>query len=130
MKRLTEKQRKRRQEFVSGTVDLTYKQEIHTTQFEQLLDRLGLTEANCHLHQEMVEFCRVNKDRRYIPEIVLHRLRVGTIYDEGEQLAPYSLTASGVVIPEPLTLQPLSGEDGDPGDEEVEPNASSQAQAA
>jgi hypothetical protein len=99
---LTEKQRKQRQEFVSGKVDLTFRQEIHTTQFEQLLDRLGLTEANCHENEECMTWCKAHKDSRFVPETVLHRMRIRTLYDE--TLAPFSLVA-GTVIPEPSPLR-------------------------
>lgn len=100
MKRLTEKQQRQRQEFVSGTVDMAFRQEAHTTQFEQLLERLGLTDANCH--EECVTWCKAHKDSRFVPEIVLHRMRIRTLYDE--TLAPFSLIA-GMVIPEPSPLQ-------------------------
>lgn len=99
---LTEKQRKQRQEFVSGTVDLTFRQEAPTTQFEQLLDRLELTEANCHENEECVTWCKSHKDSRFVPEKVLHRMRIRTLYDE--TLAPFSLIA-GTVISEPSPLR-------------------------
>jgi hypothetical protein len=100
--RLTEKQKQQRQEFVTGTVDLTFRQEAHTTQFEHLLDRLGLTEANCQENEECVSWCKAHKDSRFVPETVLHRMRIRTLYDE--TLAPFSLIA-GTVIPEPSPLQ-------------------------
>lgn len=104
MKRITEKQRKQSQEFVTGTVGLTFRQEVHITQFEQLLSRLDLTESNCHENSECAAWCRSNRGRRYVPEIVLHRLRVKCLYEE--TIAPFSLIA-GAVIPEPSPLHEM-----------------------
>ena len=89
---LTEKQRKQPQEFVSGTVDLTFRQEAHSTQFEQLLGRLGLTEASCHENEECVAWCKAHKESHFVPEPVLHRMRIRTLYSE--TLAPFSLVVA------------------------------------
>lgn len=72
----------KQREFVSGQVGLTLRQEVHPTQFEQLLDRLALTETNCHENSEIVSWVKEHKDTRYIPERVLARLHVLTIYDD------------------------------------------------
>lgn len=98
----TDKQRKQRQEFASGTVGLTFRQEVHTTQFEQLLGSRGVTEANCHENEECATWCRVNKDRRYIPERVLYRLRTKSLYEEEQ--APFSLI-DNMLVPEPKPLE-------------------------
>lgn len=107
MHKLTEKQRKQRQEFVTHNVGLTFKQDVHTTQFEQLLTRLGLTEETCHLSAECAAWCRSNRDRRYIPEIVLHRLRTKCLYEEKD--APFSLI-DNMVIPDAPPLQEVEDE--------------------
>jgi hypothetical protein len=99
---LTEKQKRHRDEFSSGFVGQKFRQAVHATQFEQLLNRLNLSEDNCHLNAECAVWCRSNRDRHYIPEIVLHRLRTKCIYDDS--VAPYSLVA-GIVIPEPPAAQ-------------------------
>lgn len=97
MHKLTVRQKQTRQEWITGKVDLTFKQDVHTTQFEQLLKRLGLTEESCHLNPECAMWCRANRDRRYIPEIVLHRLRTKCLYEETD--APFSLV-DNMVIPD------------------------------
>jgi hypothetical protein len=100
---LTEKQRRQRQEFVSGTTGLTSKQPTeHITEFQQLLQRLGLIEDACHLNEECAAWCRVNRDRRYIPENVLYRLRVKSLYEEEQ--APFSLI-DNTLVPEPKPLE-------------------------
>lgn len=110
MKSLTEKQRKQRQEFVTHTVDQQFKIEEHITEWEQLLTRLGLTELNCTESAEVREWVTSRRNSRYIPEPILRRLGIRTMFDEGN-LAPYSLTESGVVI-EPAPLEELEEEVG------------------
>lgn len=85
-----------------GHVDSQYKVEKHTTEFEKLLKRLGLDLATCMDNAEVIAWVKANRNTKYIPEQVMHKLRVKTRYDDN--LAPYSLTASGVVIPEPKPL--------------------------
>ncbi len=118
MKRLTEKQRKQRQEFVTHSVDQQFRIESHITEWEQLLLRLGLTEANCTESFEVCEWVVAHRNSKWIPEPILRHLRLRTVFDEGD-FAPYSLTKSGVVI-EPAPLQEI----------EEESDATEQAEAA
>lgn len=90
-------------EWASFTVDQQFKVEQHLTEFERELLRLGLTEDNCHENAELVAWVKSHRDTRYVPEKLLARLRVRTIYDEGNT-APFSLV-EGTVIPEPSPLQ-------------------------
>lgn len=107
MAKLTEKQKQKRQEWTTGKVGQTLRQDVQTTQFEQLLTRLGLTEENCHLNAECAAWCRSNRDRRYIPEIVLHRLRTKCLYEEKD--APFSLI-DNMLIPDAPPLQEVDDE--------------------
>src|ERR1700730_4096861 len=107
-KQFDETQKKRKQEWISHTIDKTFKQEAQATQFDQMLDRLGLIEANCTPNAEVAAWIRTNRNTRYVPERVLRTLRCRTMFDEGD-LAPYSLTESGMVI-EPLPMQEVRDE--------------------
>jgi hypothetical protein len=103
MKRLTEKQRRQKQEWVAGTTGQTIKSEIQpVTEFEALLARLHLVESTCHLNEECAAWCRANRDRRYIPENVLYRLCVKSLYEEEQ--APFSLI-DNTLVPEPKPLE-------------------------
>jgi hypothetical protein len=117
---LTEKQRKQRQEFVTHTVDRQFKIEEHSTEFETLINKLHRTMENCHESSEVREWVVSHRNSKWIPEPILRRMGVKTIFDEGEHLAPYSLTESGVVL-EPASLEEI---------EEVEEDATTQKQAA
>ena len=96
-----------RQEFVSGTTG-TAKQEVHLTEFEKLISGLGLSVATCHYHPEVQAWVSRNRNLRYVPEIVLHRLGTETTYD-GEPSA-YTVV-EGVVIPEQRPLEEVEAED-------------------
>jgi hypothetical protein len=95
-----------RQEFVSGITG-TAKQEVHVTQFELLLARLGLTEATCHLNEEVAAWCNRYKNFKFIPEMVLHRLSMDTEYDA--EPASWSIV-DGVVLPEPTPLEEVDSD--------------------
>lgn len=105
---LTERQRKQRQEFVTHTVDQQFRIEEHATEWERLLQYLGLTDENCTESPEVREWAVAHRNSKWIPVPILRRLRLRTMFDEGD-LAPYSLTESGVVI-EPASLQEIEGE--------------------
>lgn len=92
-----------REEFSSGLIGQKYRTEVKVTSFDALLKRLGLTEDNCHLNEECAAWCKAKRNAKYIPEVVLYRLKTKSLYDE--ESAPYSLAESGVIIPEPLPLQ-------------------------
>ena len=53
-----------RQEFVAGVRGI-HKQEVHITQWELLLKRLGLSEANCIANVEVQAFCKKYRNYRY-----------------------------------------------------------------
>ena len=95
-----------RQEFVSGITG-TAKQEVHVTQFELLLARLGLTESTCHLNEEVAAWCNRYKNFKFIPEMVLHRLSMDTEYDA--EPASWSIV-DGVVLPEPTPLEEVDSD--------------------
>lgn len=99
-----------RQEFVSGVRGI-HKQEVHITQWELLLKRLGLSEANCIANVEVQAFCKKYRNYRFIPEMVLHRLGMETDYD----LEPgaYSLV-NGTVLPAPAPLEEEAEQDATP----------------
>lgn len=109
MKLSKEELKRQRQEWVSGTTGIA-KQEVHITQFDLLLKRLGLTEATCHLNEEVAAWCNRYKNFKFIPEMVLHRLSMDTEYDA--EPSAYSVV-DGTVIPEPKPLE----------EQEVEPDA-------
>ena len=93
-----------RQEFVAGVRGI-HRQEVKPTQWELLLKRLGLSEANCIANVEVAAWVKKNCDRLYIPELVMYRLQVQSSYDV--EPSPFSLTEAGVVIPDiaPSQLQ-------------------------
>jgi len=108
MRKSREEIKAQRNDWVSGMSGLTRKESEYTTEFEQLLQRLGLTEENCVGHSEVIAFCKAKCNSRYISERVLARLHVRTIYDEGDT-APFSFV-EGTVIPEPLPFQEVDDE--------------------
>jgi hypothetical protein len=101
--RLTVNQKQQRQEWVSGSTGQTTKDRTkHITQFEMLISRLGLSEANCHTNAKVAAWCNRYKSHKFIPEMVLHRLSLETAFD-GEP-ASFSLV-NGIVLPEPKPLE-------------------------
>lgn len=99
MRKTKEEIKRQRHDWVTGKVGQAVKEHSTATQFEQLLTRLGLAESTCHLNETCAAWCRSNRNFRFIPELVLHRLKTKTLYEE--HLSPYSLVA-GTVIPEPM----------------------------
>jgi hypothetical protein len=46
------------------------------TAFEEQVQRLGLNEQTCATSQELEQWCKRNKDSRYIPEWLLKHWRI------------------------------------------------------
>src|SRR5258708_6226075 len=92
---------KAQQAFGSGRViEQLVKQEVRKTEFEAMLNRLGLTEITCTESAEAIAWVSTHRNSCFIRERVLRALQCGTLYDDGD-IAPYSLTECGMII-EPL----------------------------
>jgi hypothetical protein len=46
------------------------------TEFEEQVKKLGLSEQTCAASEELRQWCQRNKDRCYIPELLLARWRM------------------------------------------------------
>lgn len=99
-RKLTAAQKQQRQDWITGTVGLSTKQEAKPTSFERLAK--NIPESQWIQTETLCEFARQNKDRFYVPETFLNALRLKTLYSE--EISAYSVVA-GVVVPEPLPLQ-------------------------
>jgi hypothetical protein len=89
MRKLTKQQ----QAFGSGrTID----PKVVPSRFEVLAK--GIPESEWIQNEALCAFAKENKDRYYVPETFLHRLRQETMYDK--EPSAYSLV-DGVILPEP-----------------------------
>jgi hypothetical protein len=52
------------------------------TQFEQLLEKLGLDETTCLRSAAVAAWCRQHKNRRFIPEAVLRHFKLQVSHDD------------------------------------------------
>ena len=51
------------------------------SRFEVLLDKLGLNETNCHLSDEVREFCRTSSKKYFVPEQLLKQFGLTLKFD-------------------------------------------------
>jgi hypothetical protein len=70
----------RQQEFASGLVGLTSKEQIKPSKFEVLVNQLVLDESQWKASAELRAFAEEHKDRCYVPEYLLRAWALRTIY--------------------------------------------------
>jgi hypothetical protein len=58
------------------------------TQFEQLLQKLGLTETTCLDSAAVAAWCRQHKNRRFIPEAILRHFKLQVSHDNFGEESP------------------------------------------
>jgi hypothetical protein len=90
---------KQQYEFASGKTGLLRKAEVKPTQFEVECQRLTIDPEETKAQLQSVElrsWVRSNRDTRYVPSILLSRMNLRTIYDEGRRDS-YPLSGNAVI---------------------------------
>jgi len=104
---------KSQQDFVSGTVGLTRKEEVQTSQFECLAERLGIPEDEWPQSPELKQFAQRNANTRYVPEHLLALWNINTVWDEVEH-EPHALSDGAVIPPDIVPICDVEGSDYEP----------------